>query len=130
MSTTHKGLTLGQRATATRTFTAKDVIAYTALTGDASFDEGVIPGPLLGGMISDLLGTKVPGRGTMWLKQRYSFSAPALVGEAITATVEIVRLRPEKDLVNLQISCANARGDVVCRGESLVFVGDLESAKV
>jgi acyl dehydratase len=100
------------------------------LTGDASFDEGVIPGPLLGGMISDLLGTKLPGRGTMWLKQRYSFPTPAVVGEAITAVVEIVRFRPEKDLVNLQISCTNSRGEVVCRGETLVFIADLTSAQV
>jgi acyl dehydratase len=84
---------------------------------------------MLGGMVSDLLGTKVPGRGTMWLKQYYSFPAPAFVEETITATVEIARIRPEKDLVNLQISCVNPRGEQVCRGESLVFVADLESAK-
>jgi acyl dehydratase len=129
MTTTHKGLTLGQRATSTRVFTTEDIAAYAALTGDASFDPGTIPGPMLGGMVSDLLGTKVPGRGTMWLKQHYSFPAPAFVEETITATVEIVRIRPEKDLVNLQISCVNPRGEQVCRGESLVFVADLESAK-
>jgi len=130
MATTYKGLSLGQRATSTRVFTKEDVTAYTALTGDTSFDEGVVPGPMLGGMISDLLGTKAPGRGTMWLKQRYSFPAPAFVGEAVTASVEIVHFRPEKDLVNLQISCANSRDEVVCRGETLVFVADLASTQV
>ena len=84
---------------------------------------------MLGGMVSDLLGTKVPGRGTMWLKQRYEFPAPAHVGEAITASVEISRLRPEKDLVYLNVSCVNPQGQVVCKGETLVFVADLESAR-
>ena len=101
--TTHKGLSVGQSASSTRTFTADEISKYTALTGDTSFDEGVIPGPMLGGMVSDLLGTQVPGRGTMWLKQTYAFSAPAHIGEAITASVEISRLRPEKDLVYLNI---------------------------
>ncbi len=127
--TTHKGLFIGQSASSTRIFTAEEIAAYTALTGDTSFNEGVIPGPMLGGMISDLLGTRVPGRGTMWLKQSYIFAAPAFVGEAITATVEISRFRPEKDLVYLNAQCVNPQGQVICRGETLVFVADLESAR-
>ena len=127
--TTHKGLSIGQSASSTRTFTADEIAKYSALTGDTSFDEGCIPGPMLGGMVSDLLGTKVPGRGTMWLKQTYAFPAPAHVGEAITASVEISRLRPEKDLVYLNIQCVNSNGQVVCKGETLVFVADLESAR-
>lgn len=127
--TTHKGLSIGQGASSTRTFTAEEVKTYSSLTGDSSYDEGCIPGPMLGGMVSDLLGTKVPGRGTMWLKQHYEFPAPAHVGEAITASVEISRLRPEKDLVYLNVSCVNPQGQVVCKGETLVFVADLESAR-
>jgi acyl dehydratase len=129
MTTTHKGLTIGQSASSARVFTADEIQTYSALTGDTAFDEGCIPGPMLGGMISDLLGTQVPGRGTMWLKQHYEFPAPARVGEAITATVEISRFRPEKDLVYLNVQCVNPNGQVVCQGESLVFVADLESAR-
>lgn len=126
MATTHKGLSIGQSADSTRTFTADEIKKYSALTGDISFDKGCIPNPMLGGMVSDLLGTKVPGRGTMWLKQHYEFPAPAHVGEAITATVEISRFRPEKDLVYLNVQCVNPNGQIVCKGETLVFVADLE----
>jgi 3-hydroxybutyryl-CoA dehydratase len=129
MTTTHKGLSIGQSAGSTRTFAADEIQKYSALTGDTNFDEGCIPNPMLGGMVSDLLGTQVPGRGTMWLKQHYEFPAPAYVGEAITATVEISRIRPEKDLVYLNVQCANPQGQVVCKGETLVFVADLEVAK-
>ena len=129
MTITHKGLIVGQSASSTRTFTAEEIKTYSALTGDTSYDESCIPGPMLGGMVSDLLGTKVPGRGTMWLKQHYEFPAPAHTGEAITATVEISRFRPEKDLVYLNVQCVNPSGQVVCKGETLVFVADLESAR-
>ncbi|MEY2818942.1 MAG: hypothetical protein RL275_2405 [Chloroflexota bacterium] len=129
MTNTHKGLTVGQSASSTRTFTADEIQTYSTLTGDTSYDAGCIPGPMLGGMVSDLLGTKVPGRGTMWLKQHYEFPAAAHVGEAITATVEISRFRPEKDLVYLNVQCVNPNGQIVCKGETLVFVADLESAR-
>jgi len=89
-------------------------------------DARIVPGPLLGGMISCLLGTQLPGRGTNWLKQRLEYPAPAFVGEEITATAQVIRLRPEKELVNLQTICTNARGEIVCQGEALVLVKDLE----
>ena len=54
-------------------FLSFDLADYTALTGDTNFESGTVPGPLVGGMIADLLRTKLPGRGTNWLKQRYSF---------------------------------------------------------
>ena len=85
-----------------------------------------VPGPLLAGMISDLLGTRLPGRGTNWLKQKVSYPAVANVGEVITAVVEITRLRPDKDLVNLRTTCTNPVGTIVCEGEALVLVKDLE----
>ncbi|MDX1613099.1 MAG: hypothetical protein R3300_02245 [Candidatus Promineifilaceae bacterium] len=126
-----KGLRLGQAAEIQRTFSAADVAAYRVLSGDASLhfatDSGPaqVPGPLLGGLISHLLGTRLPGRGTNWLKQRYHFPQAAPLDEPITARVEIVRLRPEKMLVNLRTTCTVNAGDLVCEGEALVLVVDL-----
>jgi 3-hydroxybutyryl-CoA dehydratase len=120
-----KGLAIGQTASDTRTFTEQDLAEYAALAAKSSQSD-IVPGPLLGGMFSCLLGTRLPGRGTNWLKQKFAFPAPAHVGEEITATVEIIRLRPEKDLVNLRTVCANPAGVIVCEGEALVLVKDLE----
>jgi acyl dehydratase len=112
-----------------KVFSAADIAEYSELTGDTNFEEGTVPGLLLGGMISNLLGTKLPGRGTNWLKQRYAFPAQAHIGEIITAKVEITRIRPEKELVNLRVTCTTPNGEVVCRGESLVLVADLETVE-
>jgi acyl dehydratase len=125
-ATEHKGLRLGQRAETVRTFSADDLREYRDLSGDPHPTERV-PGGLLGGLFSYLLGTKLPGRGTNWLKQRLEYPEPCYAGEEISATVEITRLRPEKDLVNLRGRCV-AGGRVVCAGESLVLVKDLENA--
>ena len=136
---TLKRLKIGQTASATRVFAAEDIVEYTNLTNDTNpffndvqyscqhgFKDRIIPGPLLSGMFSDLLGTKLPGRGTNWLKQKLHFPAPAYVGDEITANVEIIRLRPEKDLVNLKGTCTNLVGELVCQAQSLVLVKDLE----
>lgn len=120
-----KNMQIGQSATLTRTFAESDLAQYAALAGIAQ-TPSTVPGPLLGGMISCLLGTQLPGRGTNWLKQKLAFPAAAKVGEEITATVEITRLRPDKELVNLRTFCANPAGVVVCEGEALVLVKDLE----
>ena len=128
-----KGLALGQEASVSCTFTPADVEAYRQLAGDsglyfaapAGAGTPAVPGPLLGGLFSQLLGTVLPGRGTNWLKQSLFFPEPARVGQQITATVEVVRLRPEKQLVNLRTTCVNPAGALVCSGEALVLVRDL-----
>ncbi|MGZ3253892.1 MAG: MaoC/PaaZ C-terminal domain-containing protein [Burkholderiaceae bacterium] len=134
------GLKVGMRASSTRTFADADLEEYADLTGDknplfrcvdtaraAGYADRLIPGPLLSGMFSDLLGTKLPGRGTGWMKQKNRFTHPAYIGQALTATVEIVRLRADKELVNLKSTVTTADGVVVCDGETLVLVRNLEN---
>ena len=119
-----KGLSVGQSAALTRAFTAEDVAEYRDLTGDAQSPDSV-PGPVLGGLLSCLLGTQLPGRGTNWLKQSYRWLAPAPIDEAITVTATITKLRPDKYLVNLHDVFATASGVIVGEGETLVGVSDL-----
>jgi len=135
---TYKGLRLGDKALTSRLFGDRDLAEYASLTGDrnplfsdvnfarqAGLSGPMIPGGLLGGLFSYLLGTKLPGRGTNWLKQKLVFLQPAYPGQQITAEVEITRLRPEKELVNLHTQCLNPSGQVICNGQALVLVADV-----
>jgi acyl dehydratase len=121
---------VGQKASRTRSFSAEEVAEYRALTGDPPTKPGqpeAVPPGILGGMFSDLLGTRLPGRGTNWLKQSLEFTAPARIGDALTATVEIVRVRPEKALINLSTVLRDSQGVLICRGEALVLVKEHEA---
>jgi len=120
---------VGQKASRTRSFSAEDVAEYRALTRDppAKTGPGTVPPGILGGMFSDLLGTRLPGRGTNWLKQSLQFTAPARIGDALTATVEIVRVRPDKALINLSTVLRDSQGVLICRGEALVLVKEHEA---
>lgn len=119
-----KTFQLGQTAVTRRTLTPADIAEYAALTGIAG-DARRVPGPLLGGMFSYLLGTQLPGRGTNYLKQHLEFPAPARVGDELTAIVEIIRLRPDKELVDLKTICTDSSGRIVCQGSALVLVKDV-----
>ena len=120
-----KEFQVGERAMIQRTFTPDDLAEYSALSGATIDARNIIPGPLLGGLFSYLLGTTLPGRGTNYLKQKLVFPAPAFVGDALTASVEITRVRPEKELVNLKTVCTDSAGQIVCEGEALVLVHDV-----
>lgn len=134
-------LTVGQKATARRVFTADDLAQYLSLTGDtnplyadpkaparANLAGPPIPGMLLGGMISCLLGVELPGRGTNWMKQRYDLVGMAYVGDTVEATVEVIRLRPDKNLVNLRTTLT-ANGRLVVEGEALVMAREMENSQ-
>ena len=84
-----------------------------------------MPGPLIGGIISQQLGMKLPGKGTNWLKLQINFLKPVVIHEEITSTVEIIRIRSANDLINLRISCYNNKNNLVVSGEALVLVKDL-----
>ncbi|POF28569.1 hotdog family protein [Roseibium marinum] len=118
-------LELGQRAELTRTYTERDMQDFALLAGDDTDVPRSVPGPLIGGLFSYLLGVKLPGRGTNYLKQSLEFLAEAPVGEALTASVTITRLRPEKHLVDLETVCETADGSRICQGRALVYVEDV-----
>ena len=134
------GLRAGMRASSERAFSSLDIDEYRDLIGDRNplfYDDAVaracgfkgriVPWPLLAGMFSDLLGTRLPGRGTGWMKQTLRYPAPAYPGDRLTATVAITRLRAQKELVNLSTCVSAADGRLVCDGEALVLVRNLEN---
>ena len=115
---------LGDHADVTRTFGVEDLTEYAQLSGHVVHNQNV-PEPLIGALFSYLLGVKLPGVGTMYLKQETQFRHSVLIGEALTARVEITRLRPEKQLADLSTTCHDSAGRIVASGRALVYIGDV-----
>ena len=115
---------LGQAAEVSRRFSADDVAGYARLGGHA-VASGDVPEPLINALFSYLLGVKLPGLGTNYLKQESRFNAAAALGDELTARVEIIKLRPEKFLVDLRTSCHASDGTLICDGRALVYVEDV-----
>ena len=73
------------------------------------------------GLISAVIGTRLPGEGTIYLSQNLKFIAPVKIGDTITAKVEIVELNQEKKKVGLKTTCTNQNGVLVIDGEAKVL---------
>ncbi len=116
---TLNGMKVGDHAQLTRVFDEAALKDFEALTGIRSAH---VPEPLIAGMISCLLGVRLPGPGTNYLKQELRYSGWAMPGEVLTARVEITRLRPEKNLIDLRAQCLNEKGVAICDGRSLVLL--------
>ena len=115
---------LGDFAEIKRCVNAQDVSDYTALSQHTVANDRV-PEPLIGALFSYLLGVRLPGRGANYLKQDIRFHRDARIGDALTARVEITRVRPEKHLVDLSTTCTSADGQLIASGRALVSVRDV-----
>ena len=74
-------------------------------------------------LVSVLIGMKLPGPGTIYLKQTLDFLVPVKINDVITACVEVVDLL-EKNRIRLKTTCINQEGVMVLEGEALVIAPD------
>lgn len=130
---TIKELHIGDSAEFTKTVTEGDVYLYAGVTGDlnpahvnqvaaeASMFKGRIAhGMLTAGFISAVLGTQLPGPGTIYMGQELSFLKPVYFGDTITAKCEVSEIIKEK-IVKLKTTATNQKGELVLDGVAKVM---------
>jgi len=117
-------LETGQSAEITRSYGPQDIAAFLALCGLPG-EPTHVPEPLIGALFSYLLGVKLPGYGTNYLKQEMQFFARAPLDQPLRARVTLIRLRPDKHLADLETVCTGPDAREVCRGRALVSVRDV-----
>ena len=118
---------VGDHAEVSRAFSLQELDDYSDLSGHL-LQDSCIPEPLIGALFSYLLGVSLPGEGTMYLKQETRSPHDALIGESLTAQVEITRLRPHKQLADLCTTCRGEDGRLIASGRALVYTGDVVSS--
>lgn len=110
-------MVVGQTAETRRFFDEQEHRDFAVLAGVSPTDQ--IPEPLIAALISYLLGVKLPGPGTNYLKQDLKYLATAPAATELVARVEVTRLRPANRLVDLWATC-HAGGILVAEGRALV----------
>lgn len=106
---------VGDRVEIARTYRAADAARFAELAGIGSGAADHVPEPLVATLFSYLLGVELPGPGTNYLKQELTFLAQARWEAALTASVEVTRLRPEKNCRSCDRLCAGRRHRCVPR---------------
>ena len=126
----------GDKASRTTTITDEMIRQFADLTGDANpvhlddayaastrFGRRIAHGMIAAGLISAALANDLPGPGTVYLSQTLQFKAPVYPGDAITTTIEVKSVRPDKPIVTLVTTCKNQNDMVVLEGEAIVLAG-------
>jgi 3-hydroxybutyryl-CoA dehydratase len=131
---TIKDIQVGDTAQIVRRVDHGDVASFVDAVGDYNpvhadreyaattmFKEPIAPGIWTAGLISGVIGTRLPGPGAIYLAQELKFLKPVLFGDVITARVEVVEVLRERNRVRLKTVCSNQRGEDVLTGEALVM---------
>jgi len=127
-------LAVGDSDSITRTLSAADIQLFAVLSGDANPQHmdpdyaartrfhGVIAHGMFGGaLISAVLGTRLPGPGTIYLSQTLKFLAPVHIGDTLCTTVTVSARNEAHKRLTLACSCVNQDGVSVISGEAEVI---------
>ena len=134
-----KGITInemkiGDSASFTKTVSETDVYLFAGISGDFNpahvnqteaekgmFGKRIAHGMLSAGFISAVLGTMLPGPGTIYMGQELRFTKPVAIGDTIPATVTVAEMIIEKNRVILDTVCTNQNGEIVIKGKATVM---------
>lgn len=125
---------LGQSAYLTRTLSRADIDLFAAMSGDvnpAHMDEefakrnifhGIIAHGMWGGaLISAVLGTELPGPGTIYVEQALRFRRPLFLGDTVTIQVTVMGKVLKSGRVQLDCAVRNQHGRIVIEGSAVVI---------
>ena len=126
---------VGERASIGKEVTEDDITSFARITGDYNpvhidpefasttrFKGRIAHGMLSAGLISAVLGTKLPGPGCIYLSQSLRFIRPVRIGDTLTAEVEVTDWNPTKRIIHLNTRCFNQAGEDVVTGEAVLLV--------
>jgi phosphate acetyltransferase len=125
---------VGDTASLKRTLVQEDIELFAVMSGDVNpahvdaefakddiFHKIIAHGMWGAALISTVLGTELPGPGTIYLDQSLKFSAPVSLGDTVTVSVTVKSLHPEKHIVELDCLCVNQNGKVAISGTAVVM---------
>jgi 3-hydroxybutyryl-CoA dehydratase len=117
-----------------KTVKASDVVGFAEITGDRNpihlsehfaaktpFKSRIAHGLYTAGLISAVIGTRLPGPGAIYLSQTLYFRAPVMIGDVVEAAVTVAELSERGYRARLVCTCT-VNGKIVLEGEAMVKV--------
>lgn len=106
-----------------KTITRDDILNFAELTGDynpvhVKGPNNLVHGALLNGLVSGVLGTKLPGPGTLVVEQNLKYPAPCYAGDTVEIKVQIVS--PRKIMECKYVCIANGQKIVLTGSAKLI----------
>lgn len=130
-------ISVGMSAEHAKTVSEADVVLFAGITGDfnpvhvdaeaaakSRFGGRIAHGMLSAGLVSAVIAMKLPGPGSIYMTQSLRFTKPVMIGDTVTARVDVLEVIAAKKRVRLSTVCRNQRGETVLDGEALLMVPD------
>lgn len=130
-------LRVGQRARRALTVDKEMVRSYAEITGDYNplhfdvdfasrtrFGRLIAQGGIATGLLHALVAMDMPGAGSVFVRQSWSFRAPVYIGDTLHAEATVKSVRAKRNMAELEFEVNNQDGDLVLEGEALVFQDD------
>jgi phosphotransacetylase/acyl dehydratase len=127
-------INIGDSASIDRRLTQQDIQLFAVMSGDVNpahmdedfakdtmFHEVIAHGLWGGSLISTVLGTILPGPGTIYVSQSLRFKRPVMLGDVLTITVIAKSKNPKNNGVVFDCLCTNQDGAKVIKGEAEVI---------
>jgi phosphate acetyltransferase len=127
-------IAVGDTASLSRRLTIEDIELFAVMSGDinpAHLDEQYAKTSMFqrlighgmwgGALISTVLGTELPGPGTVYLVQDLRFRRPVGIGDTITVTVAVREKVAGKGRIVFDCRCTNQKGEEVITGTAEVI---------
>ncbi len=127
---------IGDRAVIKKRFSEKEVEFYGRISNDTNpihldkeyakstfFKKRIVHGILVGSLFGGLLGSELPGTGTIHLGQSLNFKKPVYIDEEIKAVIEVINVRKDKPIVTFKTVCYKSNGEIAIEGEAIVKLG-------
>ena len=127
-------LSIGMTETYSKTVRSSDVVGFAEITGDRNpihlsehfaaktpFKGRIAHGLYTAGLISAVIGTRLPGPGAIYISQTLKFLAPVKIGDTVDAIVEVNELNAERQRAKLRCECRVGETTVL-EGEAVVKV--------
>ncbi|MBQ2912604.1 MAG: MaoC family dehydratase [Bacteroidales bacterium] len=126
-------LYVGQKYVMEKSFTTEDVLNFSEISMDNNpihidesyakssiFENRIVHGFLTASLFSAIIGTKMPGNGSIYIKQTMNFRKPVYHNQTIRATVKVISINKVKRLVELETTCCDIANNILIDGEALV----------
>ncbi len=130
-------LEVGQRATKELAVDEEMVRKYAEITGDYNplhfdaefaaktrFGRLMAQGGIATGLLHALVAMEMPGPGSVFMRQSWSFPAPVYIGDTLRAEATVKSVRAKRNMAELEFEVKNQDGTIVLTGEALVFQDD------
>ena len=127
-------IAIGDTASFSKTITEHDVNAFAGLSGNFNpvhvdeefarntrFKGRIAHGLLAAGLISTVIGTVLPGANAIYMAQELVFKSPVMLGDTLTALVEVVEKIDAKKRIIFKTSVTNQNGVVVIEGKDTIY---------